>query len=501
MVKFFSFFVLLVLVFDPFPVHAGQRELSQQLVKFELAAKKIADAIRKDTQNNKKTTTQKIVSAIVRKTKTDKEAMVFFAPFHSLSGIPIARSTANLYFTKFEESFLRHKPSTLKFIRSDNKHIKNNQTFKKSKYLVTSELELRNRDLTITFRTSKNGMSISTDIVRIFDLSSKDLKVTAMLAMPDVISQAAQKFTDYGKAPSEQGTRMKRLYWDYLSDGRHGNSTPFGRALMKQLAVDIQERFVNPLTRKQLITKRLPQRTKTLKNGDFFLSGSAELFGDKINIFLELSDQKDQVVSSWAGVIDRRTTGKLTYEGRSNAQALKELKALDKTRGVELKLTIPTAGKSNTLSIGEKWNLGVFVNKPAWIYCYYFFANKQDPEKNKTIMIFPNPATWSEYKTPEIPPQKIISIPRSTHSKSTQKTSVSFTASPPIGTELVKCFASQRDITMELPEELQGKEMEANSLPTLPDQMGSMLSDIFQDVDPMISESSLLITVIKAHLR
>jgi hypothetical protein len=362
-------------------------------------------------------------------------------------------------------------------------------------------MELRNRDLTITFRTSNDGISISTDIVRIFDLSSKDLKVTKMLAMPDVISQAAQKFADYGQAPSEQGTRMKRLYWDYLSDGRHGNSTPFGRTLMKQLAVDIQERFVNPLTGKQLITKRLPQRKKALKNGDFFLSGSAELFGDKIDIFLELSDQKNQVVSSWSGAIDRRTTGKLTYEGRSNAQALKELKALDKTRGVELKLTIPTAGKSNTLSIGEKWNLGVFVNKPAWIYCYYFFANKQDPEKNKTIMIFPNPATWSEYKTPKIPSKKIISIPRSTHSKNKQKASVSFTASPPIGTELVKCFASQQDITMELPEELQGKEIEANSLPTLPDQMGSMLSNIFQDVDPMISEVSLLITVIKAHLR
>ena len=501
MVKFFSLFILLGLVFEPFPIHAGQKDLSQQLVKFERAAKKIAAAINKDIQNNKKTTAQRIVSAIVRKTKTDKEAMVFFAPFHTVSGIPIARSTANFYFTKFEESFLRHKSSTLKFLRSDNQRIRNNQKFKKSKYLITSEIELRNRDLTITFRTSNDGISISTDIVRIFDLSSKDLKVTKMFAMPDVISQAAQKFADYGKAPSEQGTRMKRLYWDYLSDGRHGNSTPFGRTLMKQLAVDIQERFVNPLTGKQLITKRLPQRKKALKNGDFFLSGSTELFGDKIDIFLELSDQKSQVVSSWAGVIDRRTTGKLTYEGRSNAQALKELKTLDKTRAIELKLTIPTAGESSTLSIGEKWNLGVFVNKPAWIYCYYFFANKQDPEKNKTIMIFPNPVTWSEYKTPRIPPQKIISIPRSAHSKNTQKASVSFTASPPIGTELVKCFASQRDITMDLPEELRGKEIEANSLPTLPDQMGSMLSDIFRDVDPMISESSLLITVIKAHLR
>ncbi len=319
--------------------------------------------------------------------------------------------------------------------------------------------------------------------------------------MADGISQAAQKFSDYGKATSEGAMPMKKLYWDYLSDGGHGNSTLFGRAFMKKLAVDIQERFANPLTRKQLITERVPHRNKTLKNGNFFLSGSAELFGDKIDIFLVLSDQKSQVVSSWTGVIDRRTTGKLTYEGRSNAKALKELKSFDKMRGVELKLTIPTAGKSNTLSIGEKWSLDVLVNKPAWLYCYYFFANTRTPEDNKTIMIYPNHATWSEYKTPQIPPQKIISIPRSTHSKNKKKVSASFTTSPPIGTELVKCFASQQDITMDLPEELRGKETKANSLPPLPDQMGSMLSDIFRKIDPMISEASLLITVIKAHLR
>ena len=132
MVKFFSLFILLGLVFDPLPIHAGQNDLSQQLVKFELAAKKIADAINKDIQNNKKTTAQRIVSAIVRKTKTDKEAMVFFAPIHTVSGIPIARSTANFYFTKFEESFLRHKSSTLKFLRSDNQRIKNNKNFERN---------------------------------------------------------------------------------------------------------------------------------------------------------------------------------------------------------------------------------------------------------------------------------------------------------------------------------------------------------------------------------
>ena len=179
---------------------------------------------------------------------------------------------------------------------------------------------------------------------------------------------------------------------------------------------------------------------------------------------------------------------------------------LDKIRAIKLELKIPSAGKSNTLSIGEKWNLEVFVDKAAWIYCYYYFANTKDPENNKTIMFYPNPSTWSIYKTPKIPPQKIISIPRSNHSKDKQKGSVSFTTSPPTGAELVKCFASQRDITKDLPEELRGKEQtktknKTNSIPPLPDQLGAMLPDIFLRVDPMISESSLLITVIEAHLR
>ena len=56
MVKFSPLFVLLVLILAPFSIHAGQKDLPQQLVKFELVAQKIADAINKDTQNNKKTT-------------------------------------------------------------------------------------------------------------------------------------------------------------------------------------------------------------------------------------------------------------------------------------------------------------------------------------------------------------------------------------------------------------------------------------------------------------
>ncbi len=154
MVKFFSFSVALCLFFNSFPVQAAQDDPSQQLVKFELAAKKIADAIIKDVKNNKAT-------------------MVFFAPFHSMPGVPIARSTANLYFTKFEGSFLKYKPSYLRFKRSDNKYIKNDKQFKNSNYLITSELELRKRELTITFRAQNDGISISTHIVRIFDLPLK----------------------------------------------------------------------------------------------------------------------------------------------------------------------------------------------------------------------------------------------------------------------------------------------------------------------------------------
>ena len=45
MVNFSPLFVLLVLILAPFSIHAGQKDLPQQLVKFELVAQKIADAI------------------------------------------------------------------------------------------------------------------------------------------------------------------------------------------------------------------------------------------------------------------------------------------------------------------------------------------------------------------------------------------------------------------------------------------------------------------------
>jgi hypothetical protein len=482
MVRIFLLLISLVLVSNPVPIYAGQNKLSQQLDKFDLAA-------------------EAIVEALVKNSTNDQPAIIFFAPFHSGKGIPIARPTANLFFTRFEKSIQKHSPPYFKFKRSDDQRIQNDKQFKESKYLLTSELVLRNRDLTITFRAQRDGLGISTYTVTILDLPPKDLELTKTLSMPDGISQAAQKFSDYGKAPSETGALMKKLYWDYLSDGAQGNSTSFGRAFMKKLVIDIQESFTDPLTRKQLITKRVSHSGKTLKKGVFSLSGSVELSGDRIDVYLELSDRKNQVVSSWSGLINRSTTRNLTYEGRSNANALKELKDLDKIRAIQLKLAIPKAGKSNTLAIGEEWNLEVFVNKPSWLYCYYYFTNKHGPESNKTIMIYPNPATWSDYKTPKIPSQKVISIPRSTYSENKQKVTASFTTSPPVGTELVKCFASQKDITMDLPEPLRGKETDDNSIRPLPDQMGSMLRDIFLAADPMISEASVLVTVIKTHLK
>ena len=57
------------------------------------------------------------------------------------------------------------------------------------------------------------------------------------IAMSDAISEASEKFSDYGKRFSNTDNPMKTLYWNYLSQGERGYSTAFERMFMKELVV------------------------------------------------------------------------------------------------------------------------------------------------------------------------------------------------------------------------------------------------------------------------
>ena len=204
-------------------------------------------------------------------------------------------------------------------------------------------------------------------------------------------------------------------------------------------------------------------------------------------VYLTLGDKNQQEL--WSGIIDRNTTNNLPYSGSSNRAFLEELRRQDAKRGINLKLTT-SSGPNPTLAIGETWNLRVSVDKPAWLYCYYHTADRQ------TIQMFPNPATWRENKGPRINPGK-TSVTLPVQNKENQY-QAAFKTSPPVGFELIKCYATTKDVTVLLPQELTGKG-DYQIMPALSKRHSTSLSDTFLDRDDNVSEASLAITVINKH--
>ena len=434
-----------------------------------------------------------LVLSIKQDPKSRSRGLIFFAPYKTNTRIPINPVTADSLFSDFEKGFVDYKKAekrklrNLKFIRYNNKKIRAHKDFKKIKYLITSELRLVNRNLTITFRAERDGGIIGIEKVRIKNLKSAEIEKRTKIAMSDAISEASEKFSDYGKRFSNTDNPMEKLYWNYLSQGERGYSTAFERMFMKELVVGIQENFTGFLSSRKLITKRVSNPQAKLKKGSFMLSGTSEMLEDSVVVYLNFGNKIQQEL--WSGIIDRNTTSNLPYSDSSNKAFLEELRKRDAKRGIDLELTT-SSGPNPTLAIGETWNLQVSVDKPAWLYCYYHTADKQ------TIQMFPNPATWRENKGPRINPGKAsVTLPVQNKESQYQAT---FKTSPPAGFELIKCYAATKDVTVILPQELTGKG-DYKVMPALPERYSTSLSDTFLDRDDNVSEASLAITVINKH--
>jgi hypothetical protein len=133
-------------------------------------------------------------------------------------------------------------------------------------------------------------------------------------------------------------------------------------------------------------------------------------------------------------------------------------------------------GKDPVYRIGDKLNLLVRVNRPAWLYCYYLQTD------NKLLRIIPNKFQREmrlQAGRAEVFPGETLPF--------------ALPFLPPDGIELVKCFATNRDVEGELPEGMGGYDFKP-----LPRSAEWRLLDIFRDLpDAQVSEASLIITLKK----
>jgi hypothetical protein len=131
-------------------------------------------------------------------------------------------------------------------------------------------------------------------------------------------------------------------------------------------------------------------------------------------------------------------------------------------------------GHQPTYQIGEKLDLLIELNRDAWLYCFYLQGD------GRLFKFFPNVyhrVAWLTGGRKHRVPGEIFPF--------------ELNITEPPGKESLTCFASNRNVTSELPRELQEMEMS-----TLPLGTAKQLAEIFRNIpDAAVTETNMIITV------
>ena len=124
--------------------------------------------------------------------------------------------------------------------------------------------------------------------------------------------------------------------------------------------------------------------------------------------------------------------------------------------------------------LNQKMVLLLETERDAWVYCFYRQADR------KWFRLFPN----RFHPDPLIAGNRRHRIPDANYG-------FDITVGRPTGTELLKCFAANKDITHKLPEELRNDAFEP-----LGPGLDRRLTAIFQKLPGVgVTEASLVVTI------
>ena len=187
---------------------------------------------------------------------------------------------------------------------------------------------------------------------------------------------------------------------------------------------------------------------------------------------LQLSDTAG-IGATWSGRI--RRTGLYEADLRSD-ECPQKLREGDGVGPFAFRL-LSNRGPNPAYRLGENVSLGFTVGIDAWIYCF----NKVD---GKVIQIMPNPHSWKK-------PERLKFAAGKVHYMSDPDMfPFVFKAKPPLGTDVIKCFATDRDVTARLPDAMQGR-----NLKPLPAALAADITAPFRSLRKVqVSEASLVLT-------
>jgi hypothetical protein len=349
--------------------------------------------------------------------------------------------------------------------------------------LIQGRMRLVDGGLSLGYKAVRMDGTILAQTARIvLPLKAFDIAMlNDLLSVDQAIARAAKSFS--GRLNEISEIRLGGLHYQDT-----GLQPPFALFFKDKLVAALENSFANFLTGRKLriLDSQLSREVKlneSLKENKFsknpksyLLTGRYWVLNEAVEIRLTLKNPKNYALS-WSGRIPAKKVSSIRLKPFGDFADLRENDGLGP---FDFQLTT-TKGKDPIYNIGEDITLMLRVGENAWTYCFYHQAD------GKVVQIFPNPHFWREIDTPVLAGGRVHSIP----GKKLFPFDLKVTA--PAGRELVKCFGASRDITEDLPKELQGR-----SLSPIARNRIKTLSKLFRSLPyTAISEASLVVTVVK----
>lgn len=256
--------------------------------------------------------------------------------------------------------------------------------------------------------------------------------------------------------------------------------TPFSRYVEQRAADEFTDVFSNVISGRLIKVKRDSLKPEDMKprkqsrQGSYVLSGSYWDFGSAIDLRLRLRAD-DGRTASWRGRVLPPAGIVVRPEGNFPAVLLEN----DGLGPFRFRLSSAN-GDDPVYYIGDKLNLMVQLESDAWLYCFYRQAD------GRMVKIIPN----QFHREALVKGGRVLTLPG-------RIMPFDLNIGEPPGIELVKCFALSRDVTSDLPDELQ-----ALDFTFLPEGMDFRLPTIFRSLDNVtMSEASIVITVQQPNSR
>lgn len=288
---------------------------------------------------------------------------------------------------------------------------------------------------------------------------------------------------------TERSADMTELRLNGIRFQDSGQQTPFGLYLQERMAAALDDAMYGAHAGRRLkvatagiaadriatldgttvTAGNLAREASGAGTGVYTLHGSYWDFSDGIEVRLTLQDEQGRA-ASWVGRLHPDSLGDLPFRPDTVFDALRRQDG----RGPIAVHLSSDRGIDPAYRLGETLHLILRIDRAAWMSCFYRQADR------RWIRLFPN----AYHPDGLIPAGQVVTLPGKNYP-------FDLTFTGPVGAELVKCFATTRDVTADLPAEFRS----LSSKPTESDSDARLLQAFRSLGGVGVSEASLAITV------